>query len=189
LIRDNALAVSGLLDPTQFGRPTYPSQPEGLWKDVSFNKFSYPQKTESSQLYRRSLYTFWRRTLSPPNMFDAAKRQMCSVKPSRTNTPLQSLTLMNDPIYIKAALTLAKGATDATDPLVAIFKKVTSRIPSEREKTILQRSYKRELSHFESDQDAAQALTESEGEEAPRLAALTLIAQMALNLDESITKE
>jgi len=189
LIRDNALAVSGLLDDTQFGPPTYPNQPNDLWKEVSFNQFFYPNKIGPKQQYRRSLYTFWRRTMGPPNMFDAANRQMCVVKPSRTNTPLQALTLFNDPIFVKSALALAHLVKNSEDPLSDIFYKVTHRQPSEREKSVLKRAYDREHDHFKKSPDTARTLTNSVGEGSPKLAALTLISQMVLNLDESITKQ
>lgn len=189
LIRDYALAVSGLLDRSLYGAPAYPSQPGGLWKEVSFGRFGYPQLSGADQQYRRSLYTFWRRTMGPPNMFDAANRQMCSVKPSRTNTPLQALTLLNDPIYLKAAVALANTYQSAERPLYDIFFAVTRRQPTEQETTIITRTYDRELAHFKKDIEQAQTLTGIIGEDSPHVAALTLVSQMLLNLDESITKE
>jgi hypothetical protein len=96
LIRDAALRVSGLLNLKVGGAPVYPYQPDGLWWEFSLERFQY-KPSAGSDLHRRSLYTFWRRTVAPPNLFDTANRQTCSVKPSRTNTPLQALILMNDP--------------------------------------------------------------------------------------------
>ena len=174
VIRDQALAVSGLLQPTLYGPPVFPPQPDGLWKEVSFGGFGYPHHTEPAQIHRRSLYTFWRRTLAPPNMFDSSDRQLCSVKPSTTNTPLQALTLMNDPTYTQAAQALAEQAQSHPNPINFIFLSVTNRAPTEKEYQILEKAYQRELSTFPQN---------------PELKSLTLVATTILNLDETITKQ
>src|SRR6202040_577780 len=117
-IRDQALAISGLLVEKIGGPSVKPYQPAGLWKEI--NGQNYPQDHDES-LYRRSLYTFWKRTAPPPTMmtFDAAGREVCVVRESRTNTPLQALDLMNDVTYLEAARVLAQrmmaegGATPA----------------------------------------------------------------------------
>lgn len=111
IIRDSALALSGLLNDEIGGQPVYPYQPAGLWKEFSLEKFTY-EPSEGDDLYRRSLYTFWRRTVAPPNLFDSANRQTCTVKSSRTNTPLQALTLLNDPTFVEASRSLAENLLD-----------------------------------------------------------------------------
>ena len=173
-IRDQALAVSGLLKEQLYGPPVYPLQPEGMWREVSFGKFSYPQKSEADQIYRRSLYTFWRRTQAPPSMFDSSDRQICSVKPEITNTPLQALTLLNDETYHRAARTLAEQALEQSEPLQFLFERITSRLPNANELQILTRAYQRELEAYD---------------EAPELNSLALVASTLLNLDETLTKE
>lgn len=189
LIRDYALASSGLLEPQLYGPPTYPYQPKGLWREVSFNRFGYPKLPEAAQQHRRSIYSFWRRTMGPPNMFDTANRQMCVVTISRTNTPLQALTLLNDPLFLKAALTLANTYLEADDSISNIFTRVTLRPPTDRERSVLEAALERETAHFAEDMESAKTLTGVLNDSAPRLAALTVIAQTILNLDEAITKE
>lgn len=186
ILRDQALAVSGLLTEKYLGPPTYPKQPDGMWKEVSFGKFSYPKLPDPINQHSRSLYSFWRRTMAPPNMFDAANRQVCSVKPARTNTPLQALTLLNDPIYLEAALTLAKSSLEAEDPVADLIKKCTQREITSREAAILQKTFTRETQHYQERSAETKALTQTEN---PRLASLTIIAQIALNLDEVLNKQ
>ena len=102
VIRDQALAVSGLMVETIGGVSVKPYQPPGLWADFSFGKIKYSADS-GAKLYRRSLYTFWRRSLGPPNMFDEGTRDVCHVNPQRTNTPLHALTLLNDETFAEAA--------------------------------------------------------------------------------------
>ncbi len=108
IIRDAALSVAGLLNQQLHGKPVYPYQPDGLWKEFSLDKFAYVP-SDGTDLHRRSIYTFWRRTVPPPNLFDSANRQTCIVKPSRTNTPLQALTMLNDPTFVEAGRKLAEN--------------------------------------------------------------------------------
>src|SRR5687767_9311067 len=116
LIRDQALAVSGLLDPRIGGQSVFPYQPPGLWEELmsrsdgdQFTAQKYVQ-SHGADLYRRSMYTFWKRTSPPPSLsaFDAPDRETCTVRRGRTNTPLQALVLMNDPTYVEAARKLAE---------------------------------------------------------------------------------
>jgi hypothetical protein len=200
LIRDQALAVSGLLAPKRFGPPVYPYQPPGLWVDISFAQFEYPQ-SHGEDLYRRSLYTFFRRTLAPPNLFDNANRQACSVKISRTNTPLQSLTLLNDPTFIEAARALALRAmhpdlrAKPRDVITKMAEFVLLRELPERELEVLEAAYDRERNHFAkhpADADAYLGIGEMpvpEGIDRVHLAALASVGQTILNLDEAMTKE
>ena len=189
LLRDQALALGGLLRRDIGGRPVYPHQPEGLWKEFSFGFVSYPHKTEPEQLHRRSLYTFWRRTTGPPNMFDSATRQICTVKTAITNTPLHALTLLNDVTYIEAARGLAgRMAEAATEPEGALahgFEIATGRSPDAQEQAILIDGHRRALDEFRADPEAAQAYV---GIPDPQFAAYTRTAQVILNLDETLNR-
>lgn len=196
LLRDQALAVSGLLVPAIGGEPVYPRQPEGLWEEFSFGKISYPVRDEPEQLYRRSLYTFFRRTSSPPNFFDTSARQVCTVKPSTTNTPLHSLVLLNDETYVEASRALARrmmgegGATPA-ERLAFAFELATARPPGERERQLLANGYEKSLNEFRSFAEEARAyagLRPGETHDPVELAACTRMAQVILNLDETLNR-
>ncbi|MGB0768473.1 MAG: PSD1 and planctomycete cytochrome C domain-containing protein [Phycisphaeraceae bacterium] len=200
LIRDQALATSGLFNDEMFGPPVYPYQPPGLWVDVSFAQFEYTPSS-GDDLYRRSLYTFFRRTLAPPNLFDNASRQACTVKLSTTNTPLQALTLLNDPTYVEAARALALRAIErepesVTDEVIQeMFRLVTLRDPEQREMNVLKMAYAREYMWYGPRQSKTEAYL-SVGEipvpndiEPAHLAALSSVALTILNLDEAMTKE
>ena len=120
LLRDVALASSGLLNDKMGGKPVYPYQPKDIWDGLAITKerdFTYPQ-SKGADLYRRSLYTFWRRTVAPGNMFDASVRQTCKVRPSLTSTPLHALTMLNDPTWVEAGRALAErvGTAGAAHP-------------------------------------------------------------------------
>lgn len=194
VLRDQALAVSGLLIPEVGGAPVYPHQPEGMWKDFSFGKISYPHTDNPEQLHRRSLYTFWRRTSAPPNMFDSSSRQVCTVKPSTTNTPLQALTLMNDITYVEAARALAErmseeGGETVSSKLSYAFELATGRLPDETEARLLKSGYDRSLNEFQSfEGEAALYVAKEKAEETIELAALTRMAQVILNLDETLNR-
>jgi hypothetical protein len=200
LIRDQALAASGLLNPAMFGPPVYPYQPPGLWVDISFAQFDYPQST-GADLYRRSLYTFFRRTLAPPNLFDNANRQACSVKPSRTNTPLQALTLLNDPTFVEAARALAVRAIEhdpqasPRDTIGRMVDLLLLRPAEERELKVLVAAYERERRHYAKHPTDAEVYLKigemplPEGVDQAHLAALASVGQTILNLDEAMTKE
>ena len=196
VLRDQALAVSGLLIPGVGGVPVYPHQPEGLWEEFSFGKISYPKLTEKEQLYRRSLYTFWRRTSAPPNMFDSSARQVCTVKPSTTNTPLHALTLLNDTTYVEAARALARRMMREAEAapeakLSFAFELATGRFPNERERQLLLNGYERSLNEFASfaaDAIAYAGATDLEKDSPVELAAYTRMAQVILNLDETLNR-
>jgi len=196
LLRDQALAVSGLLIPEVGGVPVYPKQPEGLWEEFSFGKISYPSREEKEHLYRRSLYTFWRRTSAPPNMFDSSARQVCTVKPSTTNTPLHALTLLNDTTYVEAARALARrmmneAGAEPAGKLAFAFELATGRLPDERERQLLLNGYERSLNEFASFTDDAiayAAAADSEKDTPIELAAYTRMAQVILNLDETLNR-
>ncbi|WZO99914.1 PSD1 and planctomycete cytochrome C domain-containing protein [Isosphaeraceae bacterium EP7] len=203
-IRDNALAVSGLLNPAVGGRSVYPYQPPGLWEEVSFGgDFSSQKYTPSkgTDLNRRGLYTYWKRSLPHPSLsaFDAPNRETCTVSRARTNTPLQALVLMNDPTYVEASRALgqriiAEGGDGTERRLEYAFRLCLARPPKPREMEVLARVFGEQLDHFKADPKAAKALI-SIGESArpanmdeAELAAWTAIGNVLLNLDETITK-
>lgn len=201
LIRDQALAASGLINDELFGPPVYPYQPPGLWADISFAQFEFLQ-SEGDDLYRRSLYTFFRRTLAPPNLFDNASRQACTVKLSITNTPLQALTLLNDPTYVEAARALAlraiKQRPDAGAARMLIndmIRLVLLRDGEPRELDVLEAAYEREAAWYaDRPSDAEQYLAVGElpapqDIDQAHLAALSSVALTIINLDEAMTKE
>ena len=198
-IRDGALAIAGTLDDRVGGPSVYPSQPHGLWREVSHfgygNAFSaqafYP--SDRSGQHRRSMYTFWKRTSPPPSMiaFDAPSREVCAVQRSRTNTPLQALVLLNDPEYIGAARDLASlaikaGGGSADETIDSMFRRATSRRPDAPEREILRRRYQLALASYRQDAPAAHSLVAGGSAEH---AAWTVVASIILNLDEVITRE
>jgi len=198
LIRDQALAISGLLKNRLGGPSVYPYQPAGLYVGMVVEG-NYPgtQWVESTgdDLFRRSLYTFWKRTVPHPSMltFDAPDREFCAVRRSRTNTPLQALTLMNDPTYVQSSRELAKrmqaeGGADDTARVTYAFRLATSRAPGPEEIKVLTSKLQTFRESFTADPAAAAKLSKTEGADAPELAALTSIASIILNLDETITK-
>jgi hypothetical protein len=198
MLRDQALAVSGLLVEKLGGPSVMPYQPAGLWKELG--EADYTQDHGES-LYRRSMYTFWKRTVPPPTMlaFDAATRESCRVLPTRTNTPLQALALMNEVAFVEAARKLAErvllGAERAPDERIGLaFRTVLARTPTRNELQILRAGLERHLDHYRSDPQAAEQLLavgespRNEKLDAGELAAYTAVANLILNLDETLTK-
>ena len=198
-VRDNALAVSGLLVPKLGGPSVMPYQPAGLWEEAGTGK-SYNQ-AKGEGLYRRSLYTFWRRTSPPPTMvtFDATSRETCTARRERTATPLQALVLLNDPQFIEAARVLAEkliqqhpGSVEAR--IQTAFRLLTSRAPTERETAILLRLYKDQQSRFTTTPANATALlTVGDSPRNDKLnpadhAATTVVIQTLMSFDECVTK-
>jgi hypothetical protein len=196
-LRDQALAISGLLVEKIGGPPVFPYQPPGLWEEFSFGKIVYKQD-KGENLYRRSLYTFWRRTVAPPNMFDTASRQVCTIRPARTNTPLHALTLLNEIAFVEAArataqrVLLAVGPTEAR--IALLFKSATARTPTAAEAAVLTGALERLRGQFRADPAAAAQLI-SVGEsprdpklDAVELAAWTGLANLVLNLDEVVSR-
>ena len=199
-IRDQALSIAGLLSGRAGGPSVKPYQPAGLWKELS-NWRAYKHDRDDG-LYRRSLYTFWKRTLGPPAMlaFDAAPRETCVVREVRTNTPIQALNLMNDPTYTEAARLYAErmlreGGDSDEARLGYGFLLATSRRPGSEESEILRSSLNRFRDRYRtSPEDADRYLSSGEyprdsSLEVPDLAAYTAVASMLLNLDETITRE
>ncbi|WP_339688356.1 DUF1553 domain-containing protein [Gimesia maris] len=200
-VRDNALQISGLLVAKQGGPSVKPYQPPGLWEAVSYDgNVTYKQSTGDG-LYRRSLYTYWKRQSPPPGLmaFDAPTRETCTVSRPRTNTPLQALVLMNDPTYVEAARvfatqTLQKQASEA-ERIDFLFRAATSRLPAKAEQQILSRILRQQTSIYQHDPAAAAKLI-SVGEtpvdktlKPNELAAWTMLASMIFNMDETLTKQ
>ncbi len=199
MIRDSALASSGLLVEQVGGAPVNPYQPEGIWEEASFGNKRY-RRDGGDALYRRSLYTFWRRIVAPPAFFDNAGRVVCSVKPFRTNTPLHALYTFNDVTFVESARALAgellnSGPEADRDVLDSAFRRVVGRPASGGEASVLLGQLRRSRATFEADPAAAEAfLAVGEQERDPALAPAELAAWTSLclavyNLDESLTKE
>lgn len=198
MIRDQALAVSGLLEGSVGGPSVFPYQPEGIWDEATFGKKTY-RMSEGGDLHRRSLYTFWRRIVGPTEFFDTAKRQVCEVKPLRTNTPMHALTTLNSPTYVEAARFLADKVLRAHSDESARFQTLSHHLlarPANAEETaIWKRSLGRARDSFSRDSAAADRLL-AVGSSPIRLgldtvehAAWTALCLNLLNLDETLTKE
>jgi hypothetical protein len=194
MVRDQALAVSGLLVERLGGPSVKPYQPPGLWNELHGGK-EYVADTGEG-LYRRSLYTYWKRTVAPPSLmnFDSPSREVCTVRESRTNTPLQALNLMNDVTYVEAARKLAERMLATPDPLGFGFVSLTARMPEAGERAALEKALARFQARYQADAASAEKLLKSG--ESPRsakwpaaeLAAYASVASLLLNLDEAVTK-
>ncbi len=198
-IRDSALAVSGLLSTTIGGPSVKPYQPTGLWEESGTGK-SYKQD-KGENLYRRSIYTFWRRTSPPPSMlsFDATSREVCTAKREVTSTPLQALVLLNDPQFVEASRVLAEKLVKAEPQsvgkrIMASFRQLTGRSPDKDEVAILERLYAEQKERFTIDAAAAKKLVKT-GEakqdaslDAAEVAATTMLVSTLMNFDEFVMK-
>ncbi|MCB1233294.1 MAG: DUF1553 domain-containing protein, partial [Verrucomicrobiae bacterium] len=203
VLRDQALFVSGLLVPTIGGKGVNPYQPPNIWEPVAFggsNTRYYKQGT-GDDLYRRSLYTFYKRTAPPPSMttFDAPNREQSCSRRERSNTPLQALQLMNDVQHFEAARNLAQrvlkeGGDSPADRIAWLWKVITAREPSQEEAAIVGDTLTQHLNRYESDEKAAtETITYGESKAdaslpPAELAAYTMVANLVMNLDEVITK-
>ena len=202
MIRDQALAISGLLVEKMGGPSVRPYQPDDLWADMVEGGYGDYIQSEGDDLYRRSLYTFWKRTLGPPGMmtFDSSTRETCIVRTGRTNTPLQALNLMNDVTFIEAGRRLAErmiteGGTTPGDRIAYAFLVATAQRPRPEEHAILVNGFEHHLDRYQADRPSALALV-SQGEfprdetlDVAELAAYTMVANLILNLDGTVTKE
>jgi hypothetical protein len=199
MIRDQALAAGGLLVEKVGGRPVNSYQPSGVWEETTFGNKQYHQD-HGEALYRRSLYTFWRRIVGPTLFFDSARRQTCVVKTTRTNTPLQALTTLNDVTYVEAARALAQRVLRTAGPsperrVELSFRLVLARGPTAEEEQALLASIERLRREFAKDPAAAKKLLqvgESKRDETldpVEHAAYTALCNSILNIDEALTKE
>ncbi|MGB7329478.1 MAG: DUF1553 domain-containing protein [Rubripirellula sp.] len=198
VLRDQALQVSGLLVEKVGGPSVYPYQPAGLWSEASNFKYTLGK---GNDLYRRSLYTYWKRTLSPPNMalLDTADREWCSVKPRQTNTPLQALTLLNDVTFAEAARKfgelILESADDDRGRIEFAFQSLLGRPPADAERDVLVaawNSYRREFQASPELADQVVLIGQSESRDAfdpVQRAAATALANVLLNLEEATTRD
>jgi hypothetical protein len=195
ILRDQALALAGLLNPTIGGPGVHPPQPD-LWSEISHFGYGQPFTAQlflpghGRSVHRRSIYTFWKRTSPPPTMalFDAPTRETCAVVRGSTNTPLQALVMLNEPQYVEAGIALGQrmrteGGSDAGNRLAYGFRLVTGRAPSPQEIDLLTHALSRHLDRYAMDPEAAAAV----GGDAEQ-AAYGMIGTTLLNLDEAICR-
>lgn len=203
-IRDNALAAAGLLNPKIGGSSVFPPQPAGLWAALGSKGYGNEEWTSSTgeRRYRRGLYTYWRRSIPYPSFvtFDAPARESCIVKRPRTNTPLQALVTLNDPAFVEAALGLAErillqsGTTDPGERAAFAFRVCLSRQPRTPEKERLVNLCVQQFEHFKQHPEAVEAMVKQassdkiKGLDPAELAAWGVVANVLLNLDETLTK-
>jgi hypothetical protein len=200
LVRDNALAVSGLLARKIGGPSVKQYQPAGYWQYLNFPTREW-QNDHGEDLYRRGLYTYWQRTFLQPSLlaFDASSREECAASRPRSNTPQQALVLLNDPTYVEAARALAgrvlkESSGDARQRLEFVFQQVLCRMPRPQELEVLGRMYEKHLSEYKADESAATQLLSvgesknPDGLNAAELAAWTNVCRVVLNLHETITR-
>ncbi len=201
-IRDQALAIAGLLNDDLGGAPVKPYQPPGLWTSVASNPSQIYKNDSGPQLYRRTLYTFWKRAINPPRqiIFDAQSRDACNVRQKVTNTPLQALALMNDPTFVEAARKLAErmiseGGTTPEPRLAWAHRTATGRAADQATLTVLRENLDHFQAHYTSQPEAAAAYL-GVGESSvdatippAELAAYAATAHLLLNLDSTITRE
>lgn len=198
MLRDAALATAGLLDDSFGGPPIMPYQPEGVWDDLFKGKYSYDTSQGPLQ-FRRTVYAFWRRAMSPTYLFDVAPRRICEVRVRRTNTPLHALTLMNDRSQLEAARALgaqmAESDKQGDARIGELFFKVLSREPTPGELKVLRESLDKWLQHYQQAPDEADELLsfgqpeKYVAEKQAETAAYMVLASLILNSDEALTHE
>jgi hypothetical protein len=197
--RDQALAASGLLVRKVGGPPVKPYQPDGVWEEATFGTKRY-QADAGESLYRRSVYTFWRRIVGPTEFFDSAPRQTCVVKPVRTNTPLHALTTLNDVTYVEAARVMAERVLLTADlspegRVELAFRLVLARKPTAEETPVLLATLARLRQEFAKDPASAEKwLSLGASKRDARINAIehasyAALCSAILNLDEALTKE
>ncbi len=200
-VRDTALFASGLLVEQRGGRSVKPYEPPGLWEAVSFNNSQKYVPEAGAAQHRRSLYTFWKRQSPPPNMliFDAPTREYCTIRRSRSNTPLQALVVLNDPHFVEASRALAdrmirEGGKSTRDKLRYGFRLATARHPRSEELNVLEQALRAQIAEFGKEGTAAGQLLQVGSYQAEStipqtdLAAWASVANLLLNLDETLTK-
>jgi hypothetical protein len=198
-VRDNALAASGLLVNEIGGPSAKPYQPPGLWNEVSLSGARFVQD-KGEKLYRRSMYIYWKRSAPAPSMtiFDAPSREKCTIRRSRTNTPLQALVTLNDPQFVEAARALAQRVMltgGSLDEQIALAHRLaTGVVPKASTIAVLKQAYDEELAIFQAEPPRANALLaigeskRNESLDATVHAAMTVVASMILNLDATLTR-
>ena len=199
IIRDNALTIAGILNPKLGGKSIKPEQPPGTWEINEMGGYNY-DKSKGDDLYRRGIYVYWRRSTVYPSFItlDAPTREFCNAQRAKTSTPLQSLVLMNDPVFVEAARAFAlrilkEGGPDNPSKLRFAWRATLGRVPTDREIEILRKTLDAQLATYAQDKDAATALTKigdlpnPEGINLSELAAWTALGNVLLNLNETIT--
>ncbi len=189
-VRDQALTVSGLLCHEQFGPPVMPPQPDGVWQTIR-NVMKWKEAAGEDR-YRRGIYTFWRKSSPYPSFvtFDAPSREFCVSKRVRTNTPLQALVTLNDPVYWESAQALAGRVSNSANPIDVAYQLLMGHNPQAAQLASLQKYYARSLTYYRvHPADARQVITLKTLKATPEMAALTLTTNVLLNLDEVVTKE
>jgi hypothetical protein len=200
MVRDQALALSGLLSHKMLGPSVFPPQPDGLWQ-AAFNGERTWQTSPGEDRYRRGIYTFWRRTVPYPSMaaFDAPSRETCTVRRIHSNTPLQAFVTLNDPVYVEAAQALARRIAKEGGADVEARAKYGLELCQGRPATAEQVKHVVELfnaerERYRADKPAAEQLATDplgplpQGVEAPEAAAWTVVSNVLLNLDAVLTK-
>ncbi|HUF63650.1 MAG TPA: PSD1 and planctomycete cytochrome C domain-containing protein [Verrucomicrobiales bacterium] len=198
MLRDQALAASGLLAGPLGGPPVNTYQPPGIWEEATFGNKTYT-RDDGEALYRRSLYVFWRRIAGPPMFFDNASRQVCTVRTARTNTPLHALATLNDEAWIEAARSLAslviRSSPDASERLAQAHQRILARPPDRASRELLLAAADRYRRHFAKQPHEASLLLAAGESPVPsgldpvELAAWTLVCSTLLNLDEALNRE
>ena len=201
LLRDWALDSAGLLNHRIGGRPVYPYQPDAVWEALAITKerdFTYPASS-GDDLYRRSIYTFWRRTVGPTNMFDTANRQTCRVRSGITSTPLHALTTLNDPTWVEAARLIAQRSmeqsADVDAQIQLAFQRIVCRVATDREVDQMKATLNQQVVFFQLQAGAAKeflsvgSYPRNEALDETQHAALAAVCLAILNLDEALTRE
>ncbi len=195
MLRDAALAASGLLNAALGGPPVKPYQPEGVWQEIFMGRFTYKPSVGPAQ-YRRTLYAYWRRSSAPTFLFDSAQRRVCEVRTRRTNTPLQALTLLNDQTMLESSRVLAEKSQTRTEFLPWMAKRILGRSLLAKEVLVFQRAFDKAVAWYqEHPLDAKKLLTTGQqrapedAAEWPSISGAMVVASMLLNLDEAITHE
>jgi hypothetical protein len=199
MIRDNALAIAGILNPQLGGKSIKPEQPAGTWEINEMGGYNY-DKSKGADLYRRGLYVYWRRSTVYPSFItlDAPTREFCNAQRAKTSTPLQSLLLMNDPVFVEAARAFAQrilkeGGIDNAARLRFAWRTALGRVPGDYEISILTKTLDAQLATYSQDKEAAAALLKvgdlpkPEGIDDSELAAWTALGNVLLNLNETIS--
>jgi len=200
MVRDQALALSGLLSHKIGGPSVYPPQPPGLWQ-AAFNGQRTWATSTGEDKYRRGLYTFWRRTIPYPSMttFDAPSREVCTSRRVRTNTPLQAFVTLNDPVYVEIAQALGRrivqeGGCCVEDRARFALRLCLCRPPDDDQVKAIANLFESELAHYQKDSKAAQELATDpigplpSGMAADEMAAWTVVANVLLNMDAVMTR-
>jgi hypothetical protein len=203
VVRDQALAIGGLLVPTIGGPSVRPYMPEGVWDETSkYGDLRGYKEDSGDALYRRSIYTIWKRTAAPPTMllFDAPTREICTVKRSRTNTPLQALALLNEVTFVEAARGLAeimmKQGGDTPEKRIAYgYKRATARELDPSSLQTLMKGWQERLEYFKTHpEDAQKLITQGASKSdaslnAAELAAYSTTAEVLMNLDRTVARD